>query len=443
MHYQLRVLGGTIVSGQGQVIADIGIRDGRILTIGDLSDDSSDETLDARNLHVLPGVIDSQVHFREPGLDHKEDIESGTRSAVMGGVTTVFEMPNTNPLTTTAETLQDKLDRAKGRSWCNIAFFVGASTDNIDQLPDLEMLPGTPGIKIFMGSSTGTLLVENDEELRSVLRNGKRRCSIHAEDEPRLRAQKAKFTGDVRPHDHPSIRDVEAARLATERILRLSEETGRPVHVLHISTEEELPILLAAKQRGLGTTCEVTPQHLSLYAPDCYDRLGTLAQMNPPIRERRHQQALWVAVKHGLFDVFGSDHAPHTLEEKSQVYPKSPSGMPGVQTLVPVLLEWVHRGELALDRFVRMACENPALLFGMSTKGFIREGYDADLTIVDLNGKLVVDRNWIQTKSRWSPYEGHTLHGRPVHTVVRGHVAVKDGELQGEPMGSTPTFDWK
>lgn len=443
MHFQLRVLGGTVVSGQGSASMDIGIRDGRILALGDLSQDTSDDTLEVSGLHVLPSVIDTQVHFREPGLEHKEDIESGTRAAVMGGVTTVFEMPNTQPNTTTAEALADKLVRAKSRSWSHIAFFVGASTENIDELGRLEMLPGTPGIKIFMGSSTGSLLVDKEDDLRRVLQNGKRRCPIHAEDESRLRALKASHSETTSVVDHPVIRDAEAARLATERILRLSEETGRPVHVLHVSTEDELGMLLMAKQRGLGTTCEVTPQHLSLFAPDCYERLGSLAQMNPPIRDRRHQQALWIAVKHGLFDVFGSDHAPHTLEEKTKPYPSSPSGMPGVQTLVPVLLEWVHRGELGLDRFVRMACENPALIYGMVGKGFIREGYDADLTIVDLNGKLLVDAKWLQSKSPWSPFEGHTLHGRPVHTVVRGHVAVRDGALEGQPMGSTPQFDWK
>lgn len=442
MHFDLRIIGGVVVSSQGEEALDIGVKDGKIVALGDLDGTSSDDTLNARGLHVLPGAIDTQVHFREPGPTHKEDIESGTRSAVMGGVTTVFEMPNTDPTTTSAEALADKLQRASGRSWCNIAFFVGASPTNVSELSALEMLPGTPGIKIFMGSSTGSLMVEDEDKLREVLQNGRRRCSIHAEDEARLRSRKDEFKNPS-VGDHPHIRDVEAARLATERILRLSGETSRPVHVLHVSTEEELSLLLKAKQDGLGTTCEVTPQHLTLYAPDCYDRLGTLAQMNPPVRDKRHQHALWVAVKHGLFDVFGSDHAPHTLEEKSKGYPNTPSGMTGVQTLVPVLLEWVYRGELSLSRFVAMACENPALLFGLKGKGFIREGYAADLALVDLDGELTVTADWIQSKSKWSPYEGVTLHGRPVHTVVGGHVIVQEGELIGHPIGETPTFDWK
>lgn len=443
MHFSLRILGGQVVSSQGVTQLDVGISGGRIVALGELAHDSSDETIEAHGLHVLPGAVDTQVHFREPGMTHKEDIESGTLAALCGGVTTVFEMPNTVPNTTTAELLQDKLDRAKGRSWSNIAFFVGASKDNAAQLGELEMLPGTPGVKIFMGSSTGTLLVGDDDTLREVLRHGKRRCPIHAEDEPRLRARKLEFGDSPTVQMHDQIRDVEAARLATQRVLALSAETGRPVHILHVSTEEELSLLLHAKQQGLGTTCEVTPHHLSMHSPECYDRLGSLAQMNPPVREERHQQALWTAVRHGLFDVFGSDHAPHTLEEKSAPYPNSPSGMPGVQTLLPVLLEWVHRGMIPLQRLVLMLCENPCLIYGMVNKGFVREGYDADLALVDLNQNFEVTSKWLKSKSNWSPYEGFTLHGLPVHTIVNGNWSMREGEVVGRPCGTQPEFDWK
>lgn len=442
MHCDLRILGGVVVHPNGQNQLDIAIRNGKIIALGDLSSATSEETIDANGLHVLPGAIDTQVHFREPGLEHKEDLESGTRCAIMGGVTTIFEMPNTQPATTTQEALEDKLNRAKGRAWCDYAFFVGAGTDNSAELGRLEMLPGTPGVKIFMGSSTGSLLVETDEDLRQVLRNGVRRCPIHAEDEPRLRARKSLLSDHPHPREHPFLRDPEAAKIATERILALSAETGRPVHVLHISTADELPVLASAKQRGLGTTCEVTPQHLTFNAED-YERLGTHLQMNPPIREEHHRKALWEAVRAGLFDVFGSDHAPHTLEEKAKPYPQSPSGMPGVQTLLPILLDWVHRGELPLEQLVAMISANPAALYGIVGKGQIREGYDADLVLVDLKKSYEVENAWLQSKCGWSPYEGMNLTGRIEHVVLRGHWAVRNTALHGNPAGEMVNFDWK
>ncbi len=441
MHFDLLVLGGTVVTGLGTCPADIGMVEGRIAEIGSLGSSSADTILDARGLHIFPGVIDTQVHFREPGMTHKEDLESGTRAAVMGGVTTVFEMPNTNPPTTSAEALADKLVRCQGRAWCDYAFFVGASGENVDKLSTLEMLPGTPGIKIFMGSSTGTLLVEDDEVLRSVLKRGIRRCSIHAEDEARLRTRKPLADSSVQLH--PVWRDPEAARLATERILRLCEETGRPVHVLHISTLDELPLLAESKRRGSGATCEVTPQHLWFAAPDCYETLGTRGQMNPPIRSGEHRAALRAALMAGLFDVIGSDHAPHTLEEKALPYPQSPSGMAGVQTLLPVMITLCLRDQLiSLERLVQMTSENPANLFGIANKGKVEPGFDADLAVVDLH-EFEVTEDWLQSKCGWSPYEGERLLGRPVHTVIRGKVVVEDGTLRGEPGGLPARFNWK
>lgn len=442
MHFDLRVVNGTVVNSQGRHDLDIGVRDGKIVALGDLGGDTSDETLDAKGLHVLPGAIDTQVHFREPGLEHKEDLESGTRCAIMGGVTTIFEMPNTQPNTTTEEALNDKLQRAAGRAWCDYAFFIGASTENTSELGRLEMLPGTPGVKIFMGSSTGSLLVSDDDALRAVLQSSKKRCPIHAEDEPRLKARKSLLSSESHVREHPFLRDPEAARLATERIIRLSAETQHPVHVLHISTLDELPLLASAKQQGLGTTCEVTPQHLTLNA-EHYETIGTYAQMNPPIRSEEHRRALWKAVQEGLFDVFGSDHAPHTREEKAQPYPSSPSGMPGVQTMLPILLDWVHKGELPLEQLVKMLMETPAALYGIVGKGHIREGYDADLAIVDLGKSYEVEEKWLQSKCGWSPYTGMNLTGRVEHVTVRGHIAVRDTALQGRPVGEMTHFDWK
>ncbi len=441
MPYDVILRGGQLVRSSGRETADIGLLGGKIAKIGDLSSESAETELNLKGLAVLPGLIDTQVHFREPGMEHKEDLESGTRAALMGGVTTVFEMPNTNPTTTTAEALADKVARSQGRTWCNTAFFMGASTDNADDLAELEMLPGTPGIKIFMGSSTGSLLVSTDKDLRRVLRSGSRRCPIHAEDEPRNTARKALISEHPTAAEHPFLRDAESARLATQRILALSAETGRPVHVLHISTLDELPMLQAGK--AIGATCEITPQHLWFAAPDCYERLGTLAQMNPPIRSAEHREALRQAYAAGLFEVIGSDHAPHTLEEKAKPYPASPSGMPGVQTLLRVMLTLAHQGLGSVEQIVRMTSEAPASLYGVKGKGQLREGFDADLAIVDLDAETTFERSEVESKCGWSPYEGETLCGRVEHVFVGGAWSVREGVRTRQPAGRTVAFDWK
>jgi dihydroorotase len=418
----------TVCTSTKEQISDVGISDGKIAAIGDLGSAVAENILDARHLHLLPGGIDTQVHFREPGLTHKEDIESGTRCAIHGGITSILEMPNTNPNTTSAERLQEKLDIGAATAWCHYGFFIGASTENADQLAELERLPGTPGVKIFMGSSTGSLLVSDDDDLRRVLRSGRKRCAIHAEDEPRNRERKALISQNPHPREHPFLRDATSALLATQRILRLSEETGRPVHVLHISTMDEIPVIEDAKKRGIGTTMEVLPQHIYFSAPECYARLGSLAQMNPPIRSEEHRQGILAAVQRGSFDIFGSDHAPHTLEEKAQTYPASPSGMPGVQTLLPVLLTMVNRGWFPLSTVVRMLCENPAKLYGIQGKGHLEVGYDADLVLVDLKQEKVVNKQMLQTKCGWSPYEGDTLTGWPTHVFLNGSLVVENDE---------------
>lgn len=444
MRYDLLIRGGTVFSSQGSELADVGVIGGKIAEIGDLKQTEADTVIDAANLAVLPGIIDTQVHFREPGMEHKEDLHTGSRAAIAGGVTTVFEMPNTNPTTSTAEALEDKLRRAAGRMYCSFGFFVGATTDNADQLSALEMLPGTPGVKIFMGSSTGTLLVPDDDHLRQVLRSGKGRCPIHAEDAFRLEERKALISDHPHPREHPFLRDPECARLATERILRLSEETGRPVHVLHLSTADEIPIIAEAKKRGLNNTVEATPQHLYFAAPEFYDRLGTFAQMNPPIRDEHHRAALRQAMQDGFFDVIGSDHAPHTVDEKNQPYPKSPSGMPGVQTILPVMMTLAKQtGILDIHRFVELACENPTKLYGIKNKGFLKPGYDADILIADLDKVWSPTKDWLQSKCGWSPYEGEQLTGWPIHVVANGRWSVREMEIVGDPAGKMVEFGWK
>lgn len=429
------IRGGDIVRVEGISREDIGIADGRIVALGDLANEPAANTFEASGLQILPGAIDTQVHFREPGFEHKEDISTGSEAAAAGGVTTYFEMPNTQPATTTQALLENKLLRANGRSWSNYAFFVGAALDNIGELASLEMLPGTPGIKLFMGSSTGTLLVPDDENIRAVMQAGKRPMPVHAEDEARLRARKEMFPS-AEVSDHPMIRDAEAARLATERLIRLSRETRRPVHILHVSTADEVPMIQAAKAEGIPISAEVTPQHLWFEATSAYRELGAFAQMNPPIRSAEHRDALWAGLLGGVFDVFGSDHAPHTLEEKQKPYPQSPSGMTGVQTLLPVLLTFAAQGRMPLEQVIRMTSRNPARLYGIRDRGEIALGAWADLAIVEMQRKFTVHRDWIRSRSRWSPYEGIELTGYPRATFVSGVPA-------GPWAGKMVEFDWK
>jgi len=434
--FDLLLRGGTVVNQNGVGVADVGIRGGRIAAIGDLSMADAGAELDVGGLHVLPGVVDTQVHFREPGLEHKEDLATGTAAAVMGGVTAVFEMPNTKPATTTEELLRDKLERAAGRAYCDYAFYVGADRRNLAELGALERLPGCAGIKVFMGSSTGDLLVDDDESLDGILRGGSRRLVVHCEDEARLRERFSIAQEAADPHAHPEWRDARAAFLATDRLLRRARAAGRRVHVLHVTTAEELQILAASKDFA---TVEVTPQHLTLRSPGCYDALGTLAQMNPPIRSGRHQEALWMALRAGVVDVIGSDHAPHTREEKARPYPESPSGMPGVQTLLPIMLDHVAEGRLTLERLVDLTSAGPARVFGIAGKGRIAVGYDADLTLVDLEARRTITDAWIASRCGWTPFDGRTVQGWPIGTIVRGRVAMLEGEL-AEPEGMPVRF---
>ncbi|MBB3066903.1 dihydroorotase [Limibacillus halophilus] len=434
--FDLVLKGAEVATPNGLEKISVGVSNGRIAGLGKIDADGA-ECLDLGGLTVLPGVIDSQVHFREPGLEHKEDLESGTRAAALGGVTGVFEMPNTNPSTLTADDLANKLARAKGRTWVDHAFFMGSSEENAHALAELELLPGCCGIKIFMGSSTGSLLVEDDEALLKVLKSGRRRVSIHAEDEARLRERMALVRDGGPVSLHPEWRDVEAARLATDRILRLARKAGRKIHVLHISTAEEIPLLAANKDLA---TMEATPQHLTLAAPECYEEWGSLAQMNPPIREARHREALWQAVRDGVVDVIGSDHAPHTLEEKQRDYPRSPSGMPGVQTLLPLLLDHFNAGRLTLQRLIDLTSAGANRIFNIAGKGRIALGYDADFTVVDLKANRTIEPDWLASKCGWSPFEGKAIKGWPVMTIVRGHVVMREGSLLGAPIGEPIRF---
>jgi dihydroorotase len=434
-HFDLILAGATVVNQDGVAQRDLGVADGKIAEIGDLYAAVAGERIDCRGLHVLPGVIDSQVHFREPGLTHKEDLETGSRGAVLGGVTAVFEMPNTDPLTVSAEALADKVARADGRMHCDFAFWVGGTYDNVAAIPELERLPGAAGIKVFMGSSTGTLLVPDDSGVLAILKQTRRRVAFHSEDEARLIERKGlRVAGDAA--SHPVWRDEATAIRSTERLIRLAREARAQVHVLHVSTREEIALLQEAKDVA---SCEATPHHLTLSAEDC-SRLGTKLQMNPPIRGPQHRDGIWRGLAQGVVDVLGSDHAPHTLEEKARPYPQSPSGMTGVQTLVPIMLDHVAAGRLTLQRFVDLTSAGPARIFGVVGKGRIAAGYDADFTVVDLKRRETIRDSWIASRSAWTPYDGKTVTGWPVGTFVRGRKVMWDGELTTPAQGKAVRF---
>ena len=425
--------GATIVNHDGIGQRDVGIRNGRIAAIGSLSTHTAGEVIDCTGLHILPGVVDSQVHFREPGLEHKEDLETGSLAAVLGGVTSVFEMPNTKPLTTSAETLEDKIRRGRHRMHCDFAFWVGGTRDNANDVAELERLPGAAGIKVFMGSSTGDLLVEDDDGVRSILKNTRRRAAFHSEDEFRLKEREGlRVQGD--PSSHPVWLDEVAALQCTERLVRIARDTGARIHVLHISTAEEIDFL---KDHKDVATCEATPHHLTLSADD-YKTLGNLIQMNPPVRDKRHRDGVWKGIDQGIVDVLGSDHAPHTLEEKQKPYPASPSGMTGVQTLVPIMLDHINAGRLTLERFVDLSSHGPNRIFGMARKGRIAVGYDADLTIVDMKRRETITHEQAGSKAGWTPYHGKTVTGWPIGTFVRGIKVMWEAEIvnanKGEPV---------
>jgi dihydroorotase len=414
------------------VKTDLGIRHGRIEEIGYLRTAPTHSKIEAEGLHILPGIVDSQVHFREPGLTHKEDLETGTKAALLGGVTAVFEMPNTSPATTDRQAFLDKVSALENRAWCNVGFYVGGAHDNYEKLPELEQLPGCCGVKVFMGSSTGTLLVEDDEALLQILTHGKRRMAVHCEDELRLRERKHIAIEGKSAHLHPVWRDEETSLLAVQRLIRLATQAKRPVHVLHVTTKQEVEFLAAHKNIA---TIEVLPQHLTLAAPDCYERLGNFAQQNPPIRDKTHQAALWKALQKGVIDVIGSDHAPHTIEEKKREYPSSPSGMPGVQTLLPVMLNHVNNGNLSLTHLIRLISINPSKIFGIEGHGRLEVGAAANLTLVDLKAERKIENKWIASRCGWTPFDGMKVKGWMKACFINGQLAMMEDQVVDGPKG--------
>ena len=415
---------------------DVSVRDGKIQALGQITKEAKD-TIDAKGLIVLPGCIDTQTHFREPGSTDTEDLHSGSRAAIAGGITSVFEMPNTNPPTSNTKEFQRKLDLAKNRMYCNYAFYFGATADNVNQLAELKNLDGCCGIKLFVGSSTGNLLVALEEDIDKVFKNSSKVVAVHSEDEEILNKNKKLIkNGDV--HSHPVWRSEECAISSTRRIVRIAKKYNKKAHVLHITTKQEIDFL--SQHKG-NITFEITPQHLTIYAPDCYDKLGTYAQMNPPLRDKSHYDRLWYAVKNNYNDTIGSDHAPHLKANKEKEYPNSPSGMPGVQTLMPVMLNHVNDGKLSLNQLMSLVCENPVKIFGIKNKGFIKEGFDADFTIIDMNKEIEIKNKNIESKCGWSPFDGYKFKGTPVSTIIAGKIKMQDGKILGDPEGAPLEFN--
>lgn len=417
---------------------DIAVKDGMILKIGSCQSIKAKKVLSQKYLHILPGLIDTQVHFREPGMEHKEDMAHGSLAALKGGISAFFEMPNTIPPTTTKKAFDDKIKRAKGRSWCDFAFYMGADKNNIPFLKNLKPETGLCGIKVFMGRSTGGLLLNDKELLEQVIAGAKVRVAVHSEDEERLQSRKH-LSEQKPPHpkNHPLWRDEQTALISTKKAVAAAEKLKKPIHILHISTEEEMIFL---KHHRNYVSTEVTPQHLSLSAPECYERWGTLVQMNPPIREERHRQALWKALREGVVDMIGSDHAPHTLEEKKKPYPLSPSGFPGTQTLLPLMMDHINKGHLNLKLLVRLLAHNPATIFKLKNQGFIKEGLKAHFTVVDLKAKKRIETHWLESKCGWSPFAEQTVTGWPVVVFLYGQPVMTEDEVKGTPSGQAMEF---
>jgi dihydroorotase len=435
--YDLLIHNGTLVLPWGEAQADVGVRDGRIAAIAPPGDATAEQAIDAAGLHVLPGLIDPHVHFRDPGDPAIESIPTGSRGAVLGGITTVFDMPNTSPSITTADHVAWKQGYVENAAWCDMGLYVGAARGNVAALAELELQAGVCAVKVFAGSSTGDLLIEDDATLERVMESGRRAVCYHSEDEYRLQARKGMFKSGEPYSNHAVWRDEECAFLGTRRIVALARETGRPAHILHVSTAEELDFLGACRDVA---TVELLVNHLTQFAPDAYDRLGGMAVMNPPIRDVRHYEAAWAAVRNGTADTIGSDHAPHSRAAKQRPWPEVAAGLTGVQTTVPLMLDHVNAGRLSLARMVDLMCAGPARVYGVVGKGRLAVGYDADFTVVDLKARRTIEEAWIASPCGWTPFAGMHVTGWPIATIVRGQAVMREDEVLGEPLGKLVRF---
>lgn len=457
----LLIHGAHVLLSSGALkVADVLVRQGKIAQIASKISESNAIVVEAEGLTLLPGVIDPQVHFREPGLEHKEDLFSASCACARGGVTSFLEMPNTRPLTITQAALDDKLQRAAQKCLVNYGFFIGATAEN---LPDLRTATPTPGIKVFMGSMHGALLVDQEAALEPIfyrdLRDPNaenRLIAVHAEDQARIQQRRQQFAGNTDPAIHSVIQDNQAALQATQLALKLSIKYQRRLHILHLSTAEEAELL--RQNKPIWVTAEVTPQHLLLNT-QAYAKIGSLAKMNPPLRSPHDQKVLWQALRDGVIDFIATDHAPHTLAEKAQgiiagednpaaiekvvfLEPANiPSGMPGVETALPLMLTQAMQGRCTVSQVSHWMSTAVAWGYGIPNKGAIAPGYDADLVLVDLKTYHPVLRSELLTKCGWSPFEGWNLTGWPVVTIVGGKIVYDHGKLNTEVRGQALTFE--
>lgn len=404
-------------------ITDILIKDGRIEEIG--FSKKADTEIDIKNNLIIPGVIDLHVHFREPGGRHKEDWLTGSSSAVAGGVTTVIDMPNTSPSAIDESTLNEKRKLAK-KSLINFGFYLGATTNNHEQIKNIK---NVAGVKIFIGSSTGDLLVDRDEDIENLFKIPNIKWAVHAEDEEIIKANKKNIQeGEDDPTIHSLIRNREAAYKAVERIINLAKKTGANVRICHVSTKEEINLIRNAKKAGIKITCEASPHHIFLNETK-YKSAGNFAKVNPPLRTSSDNSAVWEALLDGTIDVIATDHAPHSIEEKSKEYPDAPAGLPEIQTSLPLLLNELNKKNITLKRLIEITSSTPAKLIDLKNKGKIEKGYDADLTVIDMNEKKIITKKLILSKCGWSPYEGMELKGWPVMTFVNGNLIYNNNTI--------------
>ncbi len=417
---------------------DILIEKNKIIKIEKNIEPNNSEVQDCEGLTIFPGFIDTHVHFREPGHPEKETLESGSRAAVIGGITGTFEMPNTSPITDSLETLNDKLKRAKDNMHCNYAFYFGATNENSDKLSYLKGLDGCCGVKMFVGSSTGDLLVKDDFYIEQVIKHSPKIVSIHSEDEDMLISRKNIIEeGNVK--SHYKWRSVECAMSSTQKLIKLSNKHKKRIHILHITTKDEIDYVRDNKPEF--ATLETTPQHLTMFGPDIYDQINTFAQINPPIRTKEHQEGLWKGVDDNVISIIGSDHSPHTKEEKNRPYPKSPSGMPGTQTIGLIMTDYYLKGKISLKKLVSLLCKNPCKIFGIENRGEIKEGNIADLTIYKLNKSFLIKDDWIESNCKWTPFNGREVDVSPFGTIIGGHKVVWEQKLLSKGKGKPYVFN--
>ncbi len=400
--------------------------------------------VDAKGKYLLPGAIDDQVHFREPGLTHKGNIETESRAAIAGGITSFIEMPNTNPQTTTIEKLEQKFDIASKTSFANYSFMFGGTNDNLDEILKLDVNQAA-GLKLFLGSSTGNMLVDDLDVLEKIFKSTKMVISVHCEDEGTIRRNFQKhveaYGDDIPIKNHPIIRSEEACYISSSRAIELAKKTGARLHVFHLSTGKETHLFdnsIPLKDKKI--TAEVCTHHL-WFSDEDYDKKGTFIKWNPAVKTADDREQLWDALLDGRIDVLATDHAPHTLEEKKNVYTKAPSGGPLVQHALPAMLEMYHRGKISLEKVVEKMSHNPAILFQIARRGYIKEGFFADLVLVDLDSPWTVEKDNILYKCGWSPFEGTTFKSKVTHTILNGSLVYENSKFSEAKAGKRLTFN--